>query len=116
NHDVELLKVGNIADLATKADSSSVRVGGVTNTVRRKNSKKGERYATFNIEDRAGVVEVIAWPDCYRRCETAIVGREPVIVLGRLELGEATGTGVEAEYEEGSPDYSRKAQIIADEV
>ena len=77
-----------MADLDVAQDGSNVRVAGVTNTVRRKNSKKGERYATFNIEDREGVVEVIAWPDCYRRCETAIVGREPVIVLGRLEFGE----------------------------
>ena len=115
-HDLELLKATPSAEVPALRDSSNVRVAGVTNTVRRKNSKKGERYATFNIEDRDGLVEVIAWPDCYRRCETAIVGREPVIVLGRLELGDAGGAGVEAEYEEGSPDYSRKAQIIADEV
>jgi len=114
-YDLDLLKATTVADLVASRDGSNVRVAGVTNTVRRKNSKKGERYATFNIEDREGVVEVIAWPDCYRRCETAIVGREPVIVLGRLELGDSAG-GELVEDEEGSPDYSRKAQIIADEV
>ncbi len=121
-YDLELLKATNVSDLASVKDGSNVRVAGVTNTVRRKNSKKGERYATFNIEDREGVVEVIAWPDCYRRCETAIIGREPVIVLGRLELadaapGAAGAAAVEVEGdEEAGPDYSRKAQIIADEV
>ena len=115
-YDLTLLKATTVADLGASRDGGNVRVAGVTNTVRRKNSKKGERYATFNIEDRDGVVEVIAWPDCYRRCEAAIIGREPVIVLGRLELGEAQG-GLDApEDEEGAPDYSRKAQIIADEV
>jgi len=114
-HDLELLKATTVADIAACKDGSNVRVAGVTNTVRRKNSKKGERYATFNIEDRDGLVEVIAWPDCYRRCETAIVGREPVLVLGRLELGDSPG-GELPEDEEGAPDYSRKAQIIADEV
>ncbi|MFN2378221.1 MAG: DNA polymerase III subunit alpha [Candidatus Binatia bacterium] len=114
-YDLKLLKATTVADLASCKDGANVRAAGVTNTVRRKNSKKGERYATFNLEDREGAVEVIAWPDCYRRCETAILGREPVIILGRLELGEATG-GELPEEEEGSPDYSRKAQIIADEI
>jgi DNA polymerase-3 subunit alpha len=115
SHDLSLLKATPVPELAGLKDGSNVRVAGVTNTVRRKNSKKGERYASFNIEDRDGLVEVIAWPDCYRRCETAIIGREPVIVLGRLELGDAPG-GEMAEDEEGAPDYSRKAQIIADEI
>jgi DNA polymerase-3 subunit alpha len=113
-HDLEWLKATPIGELESGRDGATVRVAGVTNTIQRKNSKKGERYATFNIEDRDGLVEVIAWPDCYRRCETAIVGREPVVIVGRLELGEATG--VDAEYEEGAPDYSRKAQVIADLV
>jgi DNA polymerase-3 subunit alpha len=113
-YDLELMRATPASEIASQKDGAGVRVAGVTNTVRRKNSKKGERYATFNIEDREGVVEVIAWPDCYRRCETAIVGREPVVVLGRLEFGESPGG--EMVDEEGAPDYSRKAQIIADEV
>ncbi|MFN2427602.1 MAG: DNA polymerase III subunit alpha [Candidatus Binatia bacterium] len=114
-HDLAPLKVLTSTELASSRDGTNVRIAGVSNTVRRKNSKKGERYATFNIEDREGVIEVIAWPDCYRRCETAIIGRDPVVVLGRLELGDAPG-GELVEDEEGSPDYTRKAQIIADEV
>jgi len=75
-----------------------VRLGGVIHTVRLRNSKKGERYATFLLEDREGVVEVIAWPDTYRRHETVVVGGAPVVVSGGLDLADD------------------RCQIIADEV
>ena len=63
-----------------------VRVGGVIHTVKLRNSKKGDRYATFVIEDREGVVEVIAWPDTYRKHEAIVRSGEPVVILGALEI------------------------------
>ena len=116
-HDLDLLKPTPVSDLSSCKDGASVRVAGIPNTVRRKNNKKGDRYATFNIEDRDGVVEVVAWADCYKRCEAAIVGRDPVVLLGRLELGDGpAGDASGDDDEEGAPDYSRKAQIVADQV
>src|SRR4029453_15759340 len=53
-------------------------------TVRLRNSKKGDRYATFLLEDKEGVVEVIAWPDTYRRHEEVVTGGTPVVVSGGL--------------------------------
>jgi DNA polymerase-3 subunit alpha len=75
-----------------------VRLGGVIHTIKLKNSKKGDRYATFVVEDREGVVEVIAWPDTYRRHEAVIEGGAPVVVAGALEISE------------------ERCQVIADEV
>jgi DNA polymerase-3 subunit alpha len=89
-----------------------VRVAGVTNTVRLKNSKKGDRYATFNIEDPSGVIEVIAWPRVYKECEEAIVGNAPVLVTGALEIGDAGGIQ-DTEESEG---FLRKPQVIASEI
>src|SRR6185369_1910788 len=65
-----------------------VRVGGVIHTVKLRNSKKGDRYATFVIEDKEGVVEVIAWPDTYRKHENVVQAGAPVVVAGALELSE----------------------------
>jgi DNA polymerase-3 subunit alpha len=65
-----------------------VRLGGVIHTLKLKNSKKGDRYATFVLEDREGVVEVIAWPDTYRTHEAVIHGGDPVVVAGALEISE----------------------------
>jgi len=86
------------ADLRNRGQQDKVKLGGVILTRKLKNSKKGDRYATFNLEDRWGAVEVIAWPETYRRCEAAIESDEPVFVTGALEVSE------------------ERCQIIADEV
>jgi DNA polymerase-3 subunit alpha len=86
------------ATLRTREHHGTIKIGGVIHTLKLKNSRKGDRYATFNLEDRDGVVEVIAWPETYRRCETVIHADEPVFVEGTLEIGE------------------ERCQIIADEV
>jgi DNA polymerase-3 subunit alpha len=65
-----------------------VRLGGVIHTLKLKNSKKGDRYATFMLEDKEGIVEVIAWPDTYRRHEEVVQGGAPVVVGGALEVSE----------------------------
>jgi len=75
-----------------------VRLGGVIHTLKLKNSKKGDRYATFVLEDKEGVVEVIAWPDTYRKHEDVVQGGAPVVVAGALELSE------------------ERCQVIADEI
>jgi DNA polymerase-3 subunit alpha len=75
-----------------------VRLGGVVHTLRLKNSKRGDRYATFLLEDKEGVVEVIAWPDTYRKYEEIIAGGEPVLVNGGLDVS------------------GDRCQIIADEI
>ena len=75
-----------------------VRLGGVIATLKLRNSKKGERYATFMLEDREGVVEVIAWPDTYRKHEGIVQPGTAVVVGGGLDL---------------SPE---RCQIIADDL
>lgn len=79
---------GEINRLRSLAHSSRVRVGGVIHTVKTRNTKKGERYASFVLEDQTGTVEVIAWPEAYRKSEEAIHGDDPVLVEGTLEVDE----------------------------
>jgi len=75
-----------------------VRLAGVIHSLKLKNNKKGDRYVTLALEDKEGVVEVIGWPETYRRCETAIHSGEPVYVVGSLDLDE------------------ERCQVIAEEV
>ena len=96
--DLKRLTGTTIADLRNRNQQEKVKLGGVIHTLKLKNSRKGDRYATFNLEDRSGVVEVIAWPETYRRCETTVHADQPVLVTGILEVGE------------------ERCQVIADEV
>lgn len=79
---------GTIAEARARGENAKVRLGGVIHTLKTKNTRKGERYASFVLEDRSGTMEVIAWPDTYRQCETAIHAEEPVLVEGALEIDE----------------------------
>ncbi len=96
--DLKRLADTTTAELRNRNQQDTVTLGGVVHTLKLKNSRKGDRYATFSLEDRSGVVEVIAWPETYRRCEAAIHGEEPVLVKGSAEIGE------------------ERCQVIADDV
>jgi DNA polymerase-3 subunit alpha len=87
-----------VESLSSREDQSKVSVGGVIQGLKLRNSKKGDRYASFTLEDKTGTVEVIAWPETYRRCESVFTTDEPVCASGTLENSE------------------ERCQIIADEV
>lgn len=63
-----------------------VKLGGVIHGVKLRNNKRGDRYATFSLEDRQGVVEAIAWADTYRRFEDLIAPGTAVVVDASLEV------------------------------
>ncbi|MGH7894783.1 MAG: OB-fold nucleic acid binding domain-containing protein, partial [Candidatus Binatia bacterium] len=92
------LTTAPIADLGARTKQEKVKVGGVVHTLRLKNNKKGDRYATFNLEDKSGTIEVIVWPEAYRKYEALITSDEPLCVSGTLEVSE------------------ERCQIIADEI
>ncbi|MBI2997241.1 MAG: DNA polymerase III subunit alpha [Deltaproteobacteria bacterium] len=79
---------GAIVNIREKPAGGEVKVGGVVTALKLRNTKKGERYASFQLEDRTGFVEVLVWPDLYRRCMETLVVDDPILVQGRLEVGE----------------------------
>ena len=83
----ELKRMGALstADAKVKA-SREVRVGGVITALKLKNTKKGDRYASFSLEDWLGTVEAIVWPDTYRQIQHLIVADDPVLVTGRADV------------------------------
>src|SRR5271167_1823981 len=87
-YDRELRRIGKLttADLPAAPDGSQVRIAGVVQAVKLKNNKSGKRYATFSLEDRDGAVECIVWPEAYQKFEAVIMGDEPVVVRGKLDV------------------------------
>ncbi len=84
--------------LKNRTHQEKVRLAGVIHSLKLKNNKKGDRYATFTLEDKEGVVEVIVWPEAYRRHEATLHADQPVCLSGTLDVDE------------------ERCQIIADEV
>ncbi len=69
-------------------NNGEVAMVGVVTALKLKNTKKGERYANFNLEDKTGFVDTIAWPDTYRQTADCIGRDDPIRVKGRLDIGE----------------------------
>ena len=69
-------------------NNGEVTMVGVVTALKLKNTKKGERYANFNLEDKTGFVDTIAWPDTYRETAESIARDDPIRVKGRLDVGE----------------------------
>ena len=68
--------------------SGEVRLGGVVSALRLRNTKKGDRYGSFNLEDKTGFIEVIVWPEAYKKCADLLGADDPIYVKGKMEVGE----------------------------
>lgn len=79
------LNCSSIEELSGIASNSRVRVAGVIasirNTVKRNTQ---ERMCILTIEDVERSIEVLVFPEAYRRCSSYLAKEEPVLVLGRL--------------------------------
>ena len=75
-----------VAKLKTQKASSQVKVGGVITALRLRNTKRGDRYASFLFEDPTGSIESLAWPDTYREIANLMVADEPLVASGRLDV------------------------------
>jgi DNA polymerase-3 subunit alpha len=79
---------GTVSALRERAVAGEVKLAGVVWALKLKNTKKGERYACFNLEDKSGFMEVIAWPDVYRKSVDILGSDDPIFVKGRMDVGE----------------------------
>jgi DNA polymerase-3 subunit alpha len=79
---------GAITAIKEKAQSGEVKIGGVVSALKLRNTKKGDRYGSFNLEDKTGFIEVITWPDVYKKCAALLGADDPIFIKGRLEVGE----------------------------
>jgi len=90
NFHQEIMAVADsdLSGLAEWSDNQPVRVGGLIRDYKDHRSKKGERMAFATLEDRAGSVEVVIFPEAFARCGHLLTGDEPLIILGTVKQEE----------------------------
>ena len=69
-------------------DKQEVVIGGVVNTLKETNTKKGDRMAFVTLEDLSGVVEVIVFAELYKSSTLLLKSDDPVFIKGRVDAGE----------------------------
>jgi DNA polymerase III subunit alpha len=85
---IKKLATSSIAALKERATPGDVALAGVVSALKLRNTKKGDRYGTFNLEDKSGFLEIIVWPDVYKKCADLLASDDPIFVRGKLEAGE----------------------------
>ncbi len=71
--------------LSEVADGHEVKLCGIITTVKPMVTKRGDRMAYFQLEDRHGLVEVIAFPDLYKAASAHIAPESLVQVTGTVD-------------------------------
>jgi DNA polymerase-3 subunit alpha len=77
-------------DLVGVKDKSTVKLAGLINTMRIKRTRKGEKMAIINVEDKKGFTEVVVFPDVFARCVTLLNDDRPLLITGDAEVSDNT--------------------------
>ena len=77
-----------VADLRKKDSGSRVSVAGITTNLRRRKSKSGDWWASLQLEDLEGHVDVLVFPKTYVAYEQQLEGDRATLVSGRVESDE----------------------------
>jgi DNA polymerase-3 subunit alpha len=75
-------------ELASSSDKSVVKLAGLINSMRIKRTRKGEKMAVINVEDKHGFTEVIVFPDVFAQCASLINDDRPLLITGETEAGD----------------------------
>ena len=78
----------NTFDILQLVDKAEVRIGGVVNSIKEVNTRKGDRMARITLEDLRGFIEIIVFPETYKDISFFIKGDEPVLVTGTVKIEE----------------------------
>jgi DNA polymerase-3 subunit alpha len=73
------------AELGERADAAEVTVGGIITGLRLIKTRKGDRMASFVLEDLAGGVDALVFPETYKKTAARLADDELVLVKGRAE-------------------------------
>ena len=68
-----------------RSDAQIVKVGGILSGVQRKVTKQGNQWAAATLEDLAGAIEVLFFPQTYQLYATSITEDAVVVVKARVD-------------------------------
>ncbi len=85
---LQAAKVVKSIDLATLSSGIRISIGGIINDLQPRTTKKGDRFALLRLEDEAGGTKCVLWPETYWKYSALVKNELPVMITGRLELGE----------------------------
>src|SRR5438874_8793939 len=89
-HFETISKLGAVssAELSQQESGSRTGIAGLVIDLQIKTTKKGDRFAIFRLEDQAGSVKCVLWPEPYRRNSSLLAEEATILVAGRAEISD----------------------------
>jgi len=87
----------------TKFDTQSIKemdiqedvdIVGVVNNYKEITTKKGDKMAYVNVEDKKGIIEAIVFPDIYSKSIDVLKGNKPIVLTGSIEKVEESSAKI----------------------
>lgn len=80
------LRALRTSELAGLESGTRVSVGGIVTALQVRTTKKGSRFALLRLEDQAGGLKCVLWPETFSKYEAAVQNDAAVLLTGRLEV------------------------------
>ncbi len=89
--DLSALSTAEIAAIkSSTGKDENISTAGIITNIRVLKSKKGDFYAQGTLEDMLGTVEMVVFPDAYRKLGDKVKLEVPVLVRGGLRVEEGS--------------------------
>ena len=75
-------------ELIQQETGSRATMAGLIRDLQLRTTKKGDRFAIFRLEDQAGAVKCVLWPEPYRRNSSILSDEATILVTGRAEISD----------------------------
>jgi DNA polymerase-3 subunit alpha len=113
--DFRALTTEEIAALKNSTGKDEIYAAGIIANVRVLKSKKGEFYAQATFEDMSGSVDMLVFPEAYRRLQDKVKLEVPVLVRGGVRIEEGSNPKLTVSdiisLEEAKPKLPRSIRI-----
>ncbi|MBN2370493.1 MAG: DNA polymerase III subunit alpha [Vicinamibacteria bacterium] len=84
--DLALLTTTSSVRLREAGNPSEVSIGGIVTGLRLIKTKKGDRMATFSLEDMDGGIEVLVFPETFKKVAGRLAEDRIMVVKGKAEV------------------------------
>ncbi len=86
--DLSKIVLSSIASLCERIDGSIVRINCNVTGLREITTKRGAVMASVTVSDVTGAIEITLFSDIYSEVSSMIKSGEPLIITGKLQLGD----------------------------
>jgi len=113
--DFHALSTEEMAGMKSSTGKDEICAGGIITTVRVVKSKRGDFYAQGTLEDMSGSIEMLVFPEAYKRLQDKVRLEVPVLIRGGVRIEEGANPKLTVSeitpLEEAKPPLPRSLRI-----